>query len=222
MSKPTWFAFFQAMPCLSLFFQFACVDHVSNTCSIVFCMLHIGSHFCFRPFSDVSGLDFPYCCLTKVCKYFLANNWDEAEGYAPRTPISSRPLARPPKMVSFSENGTFCIFMNIIQLPAAFPPPCPHGAPPGPLLGFPGLPLDPFWVPLDPFWVPLGFPWSPFGSPWTALGLPWAPPGFPLDPIGAQVEKRDAIYEIWLPFWLFFGSPGPPEKIMKVCNRHQF
>ena len=26
-------------------------------------------------------------------------------GYAPRTPISSRPLARPPEMASFSENG---------------------------------------------------------------------------------------------------------------------
>ena len=36
-----------------------------------------------------------------------------------------------------------------MQLPAAFPPPCPPGASPGPLLGLPGLPLDPFWVPLD-------------------------------------------------------------------------
>ena len=33
-----------------------------------------------------------YCCLTKVRNYF----WDEAGGYAPRTRISSRPLARPP------------------------------------------------------------------------------------------------------------------------------
>ena len=78
-----------------------------------------------------------------------------------------------------------------IQLPAAFPPPCPPGASPGPLFGPPGLPLDPFWVPLDPFWVPLGIPWIPFGTPWTPLGLPWAPPGLPLDPIGAQDEKRD-------------------------------
>ena len=45
-----------------------------------------------------------------------AKSFVQAGGYAPRTPISSRPLARPPKMAPFSENGTFFIFMNIIYL----------------------------------------------------------------------------------------------------------
>ena len=43
-----------------------------------------------------------------------AKSFVQAGGYAPRTPISSRPLARPPKMAPFSENGY--IFMNIIYL----------------------------------------------------------------------------------------------------------
>ena len=83
-----------------------------------------------------------------------------------------------------------------LQLPAAFPPPCPKQipqdsfwvpwaplglpfghpwAPPGRLFGSPGLLLGPPWRPLDPFWIPLDPFWVPVGSSWTPLGPHWGP-----------------------------------------------
>ena len=62
------------------------------------------------------------------------------------------------------------LVLEDIQLPAAFPPPCPEQ-----------IPQDPFWVP----WAPAGLPFrSPWAPPWTLFGglghllvSPWTPFG---------------------------------------------
>ena len=72
-------------------------------------------------------------------------------------------------MIQYAQPHAFSIARRI-QLPAAFPPPCPKQ-----------IPQDPFWVPWAlpgfPFGYPLAPPWALFGglghlrvSPWTPFG----------------------------------------------------
>ena len=76
-----------------------------------------------------------------------------------------------PARPATSERGAADIYIYIyIQLPAAFPPPCPEQ-----------IPQDPFWVPWAPAGLPFRYPWAP---PWALFGglghllvSPWTPFG---------------------------------------------
>ena len=133
----------------------------------------------------------------------VVSRWRPDDGQARVRVLFRTRLLRVVTMIQYAQPHAFSIARRI-QLPAAFPPPCPPGASPGPLFGSPGLPLDPFWVPLDPFWVPLGIPWIPFWDPldpfWAPLGTSWAP----LGPHWTPGRKRD-------PKSRFVGRPFVPE-----------
>ena len=93
--------------------------------------------------------------------------WRPDDGQARVRVLFRTRLLRVVEMLQYAQHHGMA---RRIQLPAAFPPPCPEQ-----------IPQDPFWVPWAPAGLPFRYPWAP---PWALFGglghllvSPWTPFG---------------------------------------------